>query len=282
MAKRLAKKTPKAESRSYQAQRKALLAAEIDLMDRIEQVAGLRRKLPLGRKVKDYAFREGPPDLSLNAASNFFTTRLSELFAEKKDSLIVDHLMFGPEDERPCKMCTMWADGYDAIAPHVSAKTNFVVVAKAPIERLRDWGRARGWRHLRLLSSSDTSFNSDFGYEDANGQNPGLSVFKRVADDIYHFYASQAMMTPEHNRGIDLYSPVWNLLDLLPEGRRLVSGSVLSLVRSGCIRRTAAPSTSCRTARISAYGAAVGKSCRSSRATASCSPLTISMGRCAT
>ena len=29
-----------------------------------------------------------------------------------------------------CPMCTMWADGYNAIAPHVTQKANFVLIAQ--------------------------------------------------------------------------------------------------------------------------------------------------------
>jgi predicted dithiol-disulfide oxidoreductase (DUF899 family) len=220
----MAKKKPdrtagKRGGNTYERQREALLEAEIELSDHVERVAQMRRELPLVRKVKDYTFREGPPDLSVNSPTSFFTTKLSELFAPGKDSLIVDHLMFGDEDEKACPMCSMWADGYNAIAQHVSNKTNFVLVAKAPIARLRDWARARGWRNIRLLSSSQNTFNRDFGYEDDDGQNSGLSIFRRKGDDIYHFYGTTAMMRPDHYRGIDPYTPVWNLFDLLPEGR---------------------------------------------------------------
>jgi predicted dithiol-disulfide oxidoreductase (DUF899 family) len=215
-----AKKAKTETAAGYDKQRAALLKAEIDLLDRIEHVAALRRALPLVRKVKDYEFREGPPDLSVNSPTSFFSTRLSELFSNGKDSLIVDHLMFAADDDKACPMCSMWADGYNAIAPHVGNKTNFVLVAKAEIGKLRDWARARGWRNIRLLSSHDSTFNRDFGFEERNGdQNPGISVFRRNGDAIYHFYSQQANPVPGRFRGIDPYSPVWNLFDALPEGR---------------------------------------------------------------
>ena len=206
-------------SKDYGKQRAELLKAEIDLLDRIERVAQMRRKLPLVRKVKNYVFREGPPDLSVNAPTSFFSTQLSDLFAHGKDSLIVDHLMFGEEDEKACPMCSMWADGYNAIARHVSDKTNFVVIAKADIDKLRDWARARGWHNLRLLSAHDNTFIRDFGFEEGGEQLPGISVFRRKGDDIYHFYSQTAMPAADRFRGIDLMSPVWNLFDVLPEGR---------------------------------------------------------------
>lgn len=204
----------------YSKQRAALLKEELELLDHIERVAKMRRELPLVRKVKDYVFREGAPDLSVNSPTSFFRTNLSELFAPGKDSLIIDHLMFAEKDDKACPMCTMWADGYNAIAPHVGNKTNFVLVAKAEIGKLRDWARAHGWHKIRLLSSHDTTFNRDFGFEEKDGaQNPGISVFRRKGDDIYHFYSQLAVPVPDRNRGIDPYTPVWNLFDVLPEGR---------------------------------------------------------------
>jgi predicted dithiol-disulfide oxidoreductase (DUF899 family) len=204
----------------YDKQRAALVRAELELLDRIELVAKMRRALPLVHKVKDYVFREGPPDLGVNSPTSFFSTKLSELFAPGKDSLLVDHLMFAPKDDKACPMCSMWADGYNAIAQHVANKTNFVLVAKAEIGKLRDWARARGWHNIRLLSSYGSPFNRDFGFEEKNGdQNPGISVFRREGDAIYHFYSQKANPVPGRYRGIDPYTPVWNLFDALPEGR---------------------------------------------------------------
>ena len=53
------------ESADYRAARDALLAAERDLRQQVEQVAELRRKLPLGGELpEDYAFEEGAADLA--------------------------------------------------------------------------------------------------------------------------------------------------------------------------------------------------------------------------
>jgi predicted dithiol-disulfide oxidoreductase (DUF899 family) len=68
----------------------------------------------------------------------FKDVRLSDLFAPGKNRLIVDHMMWGATDMSACPMCTMWADGYNAVAPHVSQKANFVLVAKVEIGALRE------------------------------------------------------------------------------------------------------------------------------------------------
>ena len=213
--------TIKGESAEYRKLRNQLLEAEIALKDQTERVAALRRQLPTDVLVAtDYVFREGPADLRDESPANFRDVRLSELFAPGRESLIVDHLMWGPNDKLPCPMCNMWADGYAGIAQHVSDKVNFVLVAKVEIGRLREWGRRRGSDKMRLLSSHDNTFNHDFLVEDEKGQRPAVSVFRRAPDGkIYFTYTTEMSRAPGHHRGIDPFSPVWHFYDLLPEGR---------------------------------------------------------------
>lgn len=209
------------ESEEYRRLRNQLLEAGIALKDQTERVAALRRQLPAGPLVEtDYVFREGPPDLRDDSPEKFRDVRLSELFAPGKNSLIVNHLMWAPNDELPCRMCNMWADGYSSIAQHVGDKVNFVLVAKVELGRLRDWGRRRGWGAMRLLSSHDNTFNRDYFVEDEKGQRPAVSVFQRDPDGKIHFtYTTELSRAPGHHRGIDPFLPVWHLFDLLPEGR---------------------------------------------------------------
>ena len=68
------------ESDDHRRGREALLAAEIALKDQVERVAEMRRALPLGMRVPDYVFREGPPDLSQNDPVNFADVQLADLF----------------------------------------------------------------------------------------------------------------------------------------------------------------------------------------------------------
>src|SRR5579864_5438371 len=150
----------KGESAEYRKLRDDLLEAEMALKDQRERVASLRRGLPMSSIVQtDYIFREGPSDINDDSPANFHDVRLSQLFAPGKDRLIIDHMMWAANDKLPCPMCNMWADGYAAIAPHISDKVNFALVAKVDIGRLRDWARRRGWDKIRLLSSHDSTFN---------------------------------------------------------------------------------------------------------------------------
>src|SRR6267378_937724 len=82
------------ESFEYLAKREELRLAEIELMRQRERVAELRRHLPTGAPIQDYAFEEGPRDLNGGDAP-VRTVRLSELFTKPNRSLVIYHLMYG-------------------------------------------------------------------------------------------------------------------------------------------------------------------------------------------
>jgi predicted dithiol-disulfide oxidoreductase (DUF899 family) len=101
---------------------------------------------------------------------------------------------------------------------------NFAVVAKTPVDRLLTWGRERGWRRLRLLSSADNTYNRDYLAETSAGaQRPMLNVFHREGDTVRHFWGSELFYAPmdpgEGPRHVGTLEPLWNLFDLTPEGR---------------------------------------------------------------
>jgi predicted dithiol-disulfide oxidoreductase (DUF899 family) len=207
------------ETDSYRRQRDQLLLEELALSDQTERVAELRRRLGTNPVVADYVLQEIPAPLDMAAAPR--AVRLAELFQDGQRTLILQHVMFAPDEDEACPMCSMWADAFNAIAHHVRRQASVVLTAKAGIEKFRAWGRGRGWTNIRLLSSFGSSFQRDFGFEDAEGeQTPGLSVFSLTADGrVQHCYSVHAHMMGEHWRGMDPLSPVWNLLDLTPEGR---------------------------------------------------------------
>ena len=94
------------------------------------------------------------------------------------------------------------------------------MVVAGDLSAIRQHARTRGWKKVRLLSSQGTSFKRDFGMEDEQGaQFPGVSVFSLHNGGVRHLYTQSAMMAPGHFRGIDLLTPVYNFLDLTPEGR---------------------------------------------------------------
>ena len=209
------------ESAAYLTRREELRQEEIDLMRQQEHVAQLRRNLPAGPVVKDYVFQEGPADLGAGDVL-VRDVRLSELFSGPDRPLVVYHFMFGKKQTTPCEMCTLWIDGYNGVAHHIRQNIDFVIAAAADPATLRTYARERGWTNLRLLSAGDNTFKYDFRSEDeAGNQDSTISVFTRDADGrVRHFYTTRPAMAEDvPERGIDLLSPVWNMLDLTPKGR---------------------------------------------------------------
>jgi predicted dithiol-disulfide oxidoreductase (DUF899 family) len=198
------------ESPEYRRARTALLAEEIALRRHIERVARQRRALPPGAPVaRDYGLvgREGP-------------VRLADLFG-RHDTLVVYKYMYGPERKQPCPMCTAAMSAWDGNADHIGQRVSLVMVARSPIARLVAFAEERGWKHLRLYSDMSGDYVRDFVHpEDADV--PGLNVFTRRDGTIRHFWQDEMGLTAdpgEDPRGAPDLMPLWNFLDLTPEGR---------------------------------------------------------------
>ena len=222
------------ESDEYRRERDRLLDAEAELRRNIEAVAAQRRALPPGGTVpEDYVFDE------ITGAGE---VKFSELFAPDRGTLVIYSFMFprysgdtrpGPSEgetarlplaETPCASCTSILDSLDGAARHLAGRLNLVVVAKSEPDRIRTFAGERGWRHLRLLSSRNNTYNRDYHAETPDGdQIPILNVFVRDRDGIRHTWASELMFAPRESgieaRHVDSSWPIWNVLDLTPEGR---------------------------------------------------------------
>lgn len=203
------------ENNEYRAARNELLQAERELRRQIERVAAQRRSLPPGGQLKEeYLFDAGSGQ----------RVRFSELFGQH-DTLIAYSFMFSPrEGASPCPSCTSMLDGLDGQAKHIAQRASLAVIARAPIDRVMDFARQRGWSDLRLLSSAGNTYHADYHGETNDGaQQPILNVFARRDGRIYHMWASELMFIPRDHgqdpRHIDAIWPLWNVLDLTPEGR---------------------------------------------------------------
>jgi predicted dithiol-disulfide oxidoreductase (DUF899 family) len=116
----------------------------------------------------------------------------------------------------------MWVDGFKGVADHLRQNMNFAIVTQAVIRELQEWGRERNWHGLRLVSSHGSGFKSVLDFEDNEGkQRPGPERLYAVGRRLRRApLPASAQMTDEiKTRGIDLLSPVWNLLDITPEAR---------------------------------------------------------------
>jgi predicted dithiol-disulfide oxidoreductase (DUF899 family) len=213
------------EPDDYREARDELLRAEMDLRRRTEAVAAQRRELPLGGEPpEDYEFDAW--DSSRGASRR---VRLSELFEDGKDTLLLYSFMFKPGEkglplEVACASCTSIIDAMDGEVRHVAQHINFAVVAKVPIERFGAHARTRGWRDVRLLSSAGNTYNRDYQTEGADeDQFPIATVFVRRDGRIHHQWSSELFFaTPEPDedpRHVDFMWPLWAVLDRTPGGR---------------------------------------------------------------
>jgi predicted dithiol-disulfide oxidoreductase (DUF899 family) len=211
----------KNEPADYLAKREQLRLAEIELMKQQERVAEMRRALPQGAAITDYEFLEGPRALDAGDAP-IRRVKISELFSAPERPLVIYQLMFGKKQTKPCPMCTMWIDGYNGVAQHLAQNMDFAIVAAAEPSLLRAYARERGWHNLRLLSAGESTFKYDLGGENQDGgQDSSLNVFTKCADGtVRHFYTQHPRLAQDINeRGIDAFTPVYNLMDVTPRGR---------------------------------------------------------------
>src|SRR6185312_8327527 len=82
------------------------------------EIAGLRKKMrPLQQEIEP----QEVPDYDFSTGAG--TARLSELFGDK-DSLFVVHNMGAG-----CPYCTLWADGFNGVLPHLENRAAFVVTS---------------------------------------------------------------------------------------------------------------------------------------------------------
>lgn len=209
------------ESPEYLAKREELRLAEIELMKQRERCAQLRRGLSKGATIPDYEFLEGPPSLDKDDDPGR-KVRLSELFTAPNRALVIYQMMYGKKQTSPCPMCTAWLDSWNGVAHHLAQNVDVAVVAAADLSALRAHARTRGWNKLRLLSAGASTFKYDLGSEDREGnQDSTISVFTRDKDGtLRHFYSVHPRLAKDiEERGTDEFIPIWNVLDLTPQGR---------------------------------------------------------------
>jgi predicted dithiol-disulfide oxidoreductase (DUF899 family) len=202
------------ESPEYADARQALLAEEIELRRRIAAVAERRRALPEGPVVaKDYRFRD----------ANGGELGLLDLFGPHP-TLITYFWMFGPQRARPCPMCTNLLGPLEGNAADIKQKAALKILGRSPVERQLAFAQERGWRNLDFVETVGDDYARDVGALMPEGDEyPALIVFRRAGDSVRLSWASEmggAMADPDQDpRGAPDLAPLWNILDLTPQGR---------------------------------------------------------------
>ncbi len=134
---------------------------------------------------------------------------LSELFGDKNDLILVHNMGTG------CCHCTMWADGFTGLVPHLQDRAAFVVCSPDKPEVQKKFAANRNW-NFKMVSAHDNSFIRDMGFwEDGGtypGPWPGVSTFHRDGDgNIYR-------VAKTHFSPSDDFCAVWPFLDMLEGG----------------------------------------------------------------
>jgi len=216
---------PIAAADEWLAQRLKLLDEEKELTRQMDRVNAERRRLPMMKIEKDYAF-DGPRG----------RVKLVDLF-EGRRQLIVYHFMFDPQWTKGCDGCTGYVDAIGDLSMLNQRDTTFALVSRAPLPKLDAHKAAKGW-DIAWYSSFGSPFNYDFHvtldekvapvYYDyrtrqemkaqkvpnpTEGEEHGLSVFFRLGDDVYHTYSAYA-------RGTEHLVSSYALLDVTPYGRQ--------------------------------------------------------------
>ena len=165
-----------------------------------KEIGALRKKMRKvqgsvePQRVEDYTFAtpRGP-------------RRLSELFGDKRDLFVIHNM------GSSCRYCTLWADGFNGVYPHLADRAAFVVSSPDAPDRQKKFAAARGWR-FPMVSHEGSSFPADMGYRaPAGGWLPGITTFRKNAGRVLR--VADASCRPH-----DDFCTLWHLFDLLPEG----------------------------------------------------------------
>ncbi|WP_158889411.1 DUF899 domain-containing protein [Amycolatopsis anabasis] len=192
---------PKIVSREeWRTAREDLLVKEKAAMRANDALSAERRALPMVAIDKKYVF-EGPDG----------EVGLLDLFDGRRQ-LIVYHFMFDPSWDEGCSSCSFLVDNIGHLSHLHSRDTALVLVSRAPLPKIERFRERMGWT-APWVSSHGTDFNHDFHVTSDEGEAPGLSVFLRDGDTVFHTYSTYA-------RGGEMVLGTYHFLDLTPLGRQ--------------------------------------------------------------
>jgi predicted dithiol-disulfide oxidoreductase (DUF899 family) len=202
------------ESAAYARAREALLAEEIEFRRHLTRLTQIRQALPPGPVVsKNYRFKD----------HTGAEVPLLDLFGQHS-TLITYFWMYGPQRERPCPMCTNWLGGVNGNAADLKQRAALKILGRSSVERQKAFAAERGWRNLDFVQTIGDEYANDLGVLTATGDEyPALVVYRKDRDNVRVFYAAEmpfeAADPGQDPRTAPDVAPLWNLLDLTPEGR---------------------------------------------------------------
>ena len=210
------------------AARKKHLTKEKEFTHMRDQLSRERRQLPWELVEKNYTFEGEGGNLSLH-----------DMFAGRSQ-LVIYHAMFNPDTAGPdtpwttdaaCFVCSWWMDNFNGITVHLNHRDiTMAAVSLAPYPAIAAYRKRMGWS-FPWFSSVGSDFNYDYYVSFTPGElnagkveynyrptqwsgteAPGISVFLRDGDKIYHTYST-------YERGLDMLNVAYHYMDLVPKGR---------------------------------------------------------------
>jgi predicted dithiol-disulfide oxidoreductase (DUF899 family) len=223
--------------------RKKHLAKEKEFTHLRDQLSRERRELPWELVDKEYTFEGENGRLSLR-----------DMF-DGRGQLVMYHAMFNPDTAGPntswtadaaCFACSWWMDNFNGVTVHLNHRDiTMVAVSRAQYAAIAAYKQRMGWS-FPWYSSAASDFNFDYhvsftpeqmaeGRAEYNYQvssdivsrmseAPGISVFVKEGDEIYHTYST-------YTRGLDMLNLAYHYMDLVPKGRDEGPGGLGEWVR---------------------------------------------------
>src|SRR5690349_20311246 len=99
-----------------------------------KQLAAVRREM---RQVQAEVEPETVADYQFETTKG--AVRLSQLFGAKQELFVIHNM------GRSCSSCTLWADGFNGVYPHIADRAAFVISTPDAPEVQRDFAASRGW-----------------------------------------------------------------------------------------------------------------------------------------
>jgi len=90
------------------------------------------------------------------------------------------------------------------------------------VARQLAFARERGWRNLKFYQCVGDDFPKTYRALKPDGEWASLDVWVRRGADVHHFWAMESMGTQDPGQDAHLapeIAPLWNVLDLTPDGR---------------------------------------------------------------
>jgi predicted dithiol-disulfide oxidoreductase (DUF899 family) len=163
----------------------------------LDAIAAQRRRLPMVEM----------PDYTLIGADG--PVRLADVFEEHRQLIVYNH-MWTNGAQWQCPGCTGYTSQFTRLKFLDNYDARFVIVTNGPINEALAY-KSRVGNKMDWYSSSESSFGADVDAGPGGGF--AINVFLRDGDTVYRTWHTTS-------RGIELLSPFFGLVDVLPWGRQ--------------------------------------------------------------